>query len=330
MPVDHAKQWREITVAVPHRISGFFEIVDQAQVTGTSLQALSAIGSRGGGPCLSALGTTKITIDKQSGMPPRVITIDGKECTNLARTSKSVMDLLPFQLPADVSIAIDHEFSLPTGAGFGSSGCGALGVAIGLNVLFHAGLSMEQCGQVAHCAEVLNKTGLGTVGGQLNGGCTITMAPGYPFTMNKIIVSPCFKIACASQGGILTSSILTDPCIRDRIIKAGKKSMKEIVEGFTIQNFTRLSREFVQCTGMLDIDALDLGSVKQVMEELNGIDSKHVIGASMNQLGKSAFCIFLEGEGVTGEIKRIFERNGFTGVHFLEFNDHGPRIVHLA
>ena len=51
---------RSITVEVPHRISGFFEIVDE--IDGIRIIDPEKIGSRGAGFNLSAVGKTKIVI----------------------------------------------------------------------------------------------------------------------------------------------------------------------------------------------------------------------------------------------------------------------------
>ena len=47
---------KKIIVEVPHRISGFFEIVDE--INGVMIEDPQKIGSRGSGFCLSAVGKT--------------------------------------------------------------------------------------------------------------------------------------------------------------------------------------------------------------------------------------------------------------------------------
>ena len=52
----------KIIVEVPHRISGFFEIVDQ--VNGVKLDNPEMIGSRGAGFNISALGRTEVIVEE--------------------------------------------------------------------------------------------------------------------------------------------------------------------------------------------------------------------------------------------------------------------------
>ena len=58
-------------------------------------------------------------------------------------------------------ITINHEIEFPVSAGFGASGAGALSTAFALNELLGEIYEPLKCGQIAHEAEVMNKTGLG-------------------------------------------------------------------------------------------------------------------------------------------------------------------------
>ncbi|MHA1792059.1 MAG: GHMP family kinase ATP-binding protein [Promethearchaeota archaeon] len=323
-------QHKKVVIEVPHRISGFFEIMDKPSNIETSMDLLAKTGSRGGGPCLSGVGITTIIIDdddKDYSKDNNIrIEINGMDHTTDADTTKSVIKWMNIPHIENKSIKIKHDFQLPIGAGYGSSGSGAIGTAVGLNLLFDLGMSLDQCGKIAHCAEVENKTGLGTVGGQILGGCTITMSPGYPFNLNKILIPPNLRIACASKGKILTSTILSDKQIRERIILSGRKAMKEIIKSFTIKNFMKVAIDFVENTGMLDIKELGLDDVKNAMHLLNNNENENIVGASMNQLGKSIYCIYQPDKDAESMIQEVLKENGFNDVNFLDFNDSGPTI----
>ena len=55
-----SESFKKVLVEVPHRISGFFEIVDE--INGKKIDDPEKIGSRGAGFCLSAVGKTEIII----------------------------------------------------------------------------------------------------------------------------------------------------------------------------------------------------------------------------------------------------------------------------
>ncbi|MEM3755191.1 MAG: GHMP kinase, partial [Candidatus Bathyarchaeia archaeon] len=60
-------------------------------------------------------------------------------------------------------ITIKHDIGVPIGAGFGTSGAGALTTCLALSKAFGLNLSINDLGMIAHRAEIECKTGLGTV-----------------------------------------------------------------------------------------------------------------------------------------------------------------------
>ena len=68
----------------------------------------------------------------------------------------------------------------PSVAGFGSSGGGALSLALALNEAADAGLTRVEAAQIAHVAEIECKTGLGSVFAAERGGFGILTKPGAP------------------------------------------------------------------------------------------------------------------------------------------------------
>ena len=250
--------------------------------------------------------------------------INGEDQTADAITTLTVLNEMQKQFPSlqePFNLKIAHNFDLPMGCGYGSSGAGALGAAIGINLLFNLDLSLMETAKFAHIAEVINHTGLGTVGGQVTGGLSITMEPGFPFYMDQIIVPPNVRVVVGSFGSISTSSILTDPVYRERIIKAGTEAMTVIQHHFDIYTYMDLCRQFIEHSELLTL--LKLDHVKNLMDELNQLD---IIGASMNQLGQSVFCFCDESQ--VEQIMEIFEQ--YRPTHTLQplgICPHGP-IIH--
>ncbi|MHA1110720.1 MAG: pantoate kinase [Promethearchaeota archaeon] len=313
----------EITVLVPHRISGFFQIVESGG--GRPVDDLSRIGSMGGGPSLSNYGRTNIKIKKY--LKPMessrcTITINGSESTKTARTTFYVFSHYTSLIKRPVDIEIHHEYELPLGAGYGSSGCGAIGSSFGLNYLLNVGLSYNQAGRIAHIAEVMNKTGLGTVGGQLTGGISITTKAGFPFELDRIFCPPDIKIVCGSFGSIPTQSIIGDPLHKSRIKEAGARAMNSLLKNPIFPEFIKISQQFVSDIKILE--PADMHEVRELIAELNKLG---VFGASMNQLGKSVYCFCRP-----SEIKIVNEVfNSFTPSFLkeLEVCETGPILSRL-
>ncbi|MFX1365129.1 MAG: hypothetical protein ACFFCE_17880 [Promethearchaeota archaeon] len=275
-----------VIVKVPHRISGFFEIVDT--IDGIKIRDPEKVGSRGAGFCVNDLGTTEINVqdfDKNSELEVEIY-INGKKLNQGAETTYFIVDYLKKYIKKSCKIRINHFFDLPVGCGFGASGSGALGTIFGLDYLFNLKLSFQEKGKIAHISEVVNHTGLGTVCGQLGGGIGILKEPGYPCIYDKIKVPKGLKIICGSFGMIHTKSILTDPILSQKIKEAGKEALKKLVIEPNIKVFINESIEFVKKTEILEI--LELFKVQELMDNLNKLN---ILGASMNQLGRSVYAI---------------------------------------
>ncbi len=283
---------REVIVEVPHRISGFFEIVDE--IDGIKITNPERIGSRGAGFNLSAVGRTKVKVEnwEKSNDHEINIMIDDEKKDEKAETTYYIYNYIRKLIENSVKITIIHNFDLPVGCGFGASGSGALGSIYGLDHVLNLGLSTLEKGRIAHIAEVVNRTGLGTVCGQLRGGLCILKEPGYPCVSESIQVPENLKIICGSFGIIHTKSILTDPVLNLRIKHAGRRAQMKLLEKRTIKSFMKASIDFVEETKILEI--LGLNEIEDLLQRLNKLK---ILGASMNQLGRSIFAICEEKDG---------------------------------
>lgn len=316
-----SNQISEIEILVPHRISGFFQIMDQPEERSKKLY--EKIGSRGGGPALTAFGKTKLElINNNYSMNENhiEIMINGENRTNNAVTTLSVIQEMQKFIKIPLNLKISHEFELPSGCGYGTSGAGALGVALGLNLLYDLGFSTMQAAKFAHIAEVINHTGLGTVGGQYVGGLSITMNPGWPFNMDNILIPSDISVVVGSFGAISTASILTHPVYREKIIHAGQEAMALIHQHYDISNYMKICRQFIEKTELLKL--LQLDRIESLMKELNELS---IYGASMNQLGKSVFTICKKSQ--INSVLEIYERYKPTHtLKSLEICHHGPYV----
>ena len=312
---------RRVRVEIPHRISGFFEIVDE--INEIKIKDPEKIGSRGAGFCLSAVGKTDVmveTLERDKGFEIEII-INGKIFNQKAETTYFLIDFIKNFIKNPQKINIDHTFELPVGCGYGASGSGALGTIFGLNYLLNLKLSYTERGRIAHIAEVINKTGLGTVCGQLGRGLSMLKEPGYPCSIERINVPPGLKIICGSFGMIHTKTILTSETLNKKIKKAGQKALKRLIADKTIYTFVKASIDFVKETNILDL--LKLEKTKELMFELNKLD---IIGASMNQLGRSVYAIGYEKD--TEKMVEVFESfKHDIKIFNLSINNSYPRIL---
>ncbi|MHA1804294.1 MAG: pantoate kinase [Promethearchaeota archaeon] len=315
---------KEIIVEVPHRISGFFEIVDVHE-NGTKITDPIKLGSRGAGFNLNAVGRTRIEVEELSREEETTceIYINNNLINENAETTFFIFNHLKERMLFPVNIKIFHEFDLPVGCGYGASGSGALGSVHGLNELLKLNLTHFECGQIAHVAEVVNKTGLGTVCGMIARGLSILKEPGYPCVFETIKVPNNINVICGTFGKIATKSILSDPQLSKRIKKAGQLALKKLLQSPTIKTFIECSIEFVKNTHILE--HLNLSETKALMEELNELD---IMGASMNQLGRSVYAICHEDDknSVINTFKSYLNPDE---IHVLKIYEEGIKIINI-
>lgn len=291
---------KKVIVLVPHRISGFFEIVDE--VNGEKLTNPVRIGSRGAGFNLTGFGKTEIEVtdNAKEDQTQCKIFINDQEMNEKAETSYYIYEYILNFIKTPTNIVIKHNFDLPVGCGYGASGSGALGTVFGLDHLFNLNLRPTEKGKIAHISEVINKTGLGTICGQLGGGLCILKEPGYPCVHERIKIPPKLRIVCGSFGEIPTKSILTNPVLNRKIKEAGKYALEKLLMDLSIKTFMDASFEFVTSTNILEL--LDLNNTKELLDDLNGLN---IIGASMNQLGRSVYAVCRK--NMVNDILPIFE-----------------------
>ncbi|MHA1473523.1 MAG: hypothetical protein ACTSQW_10575 [Promethearchaeota archaeon] len=266
---------KKIIVEVPHRISGFFEIVDKEN--GIPIKNPEKIGSRGAGFNVSGVGKTVISCKKLEKEEESLcsIYINEEKLNHKAETTYFIYNYIRKLIDYPINIKIEHFFDLPVGCGYGASGSGALGTIFGLNK------------KIAHIAEVVNKTGLGTVCGQLGRGLCVLKEPGYPCNHERLKSPNDLIVMCGSFGAIQTKSILSDEKLSSSIKKAGKIALNKLLLEPNYKNFIKASYEFVDNTQIMN--ALNLERVSDLINDLRKLG---IIGASMNQLGRSvyAFC----------------------------------------
>ncbi|MFX1288756.1 MAG: hypothetical protein ACFFFY_09395 [Promethearchaeota archaeon] len=292
-----ASNSRKIIVEVPHRISGFFEIVDKEN--GNLIKDPENIGSRGAGFNVSGVGETIISYKKlEKGEESScTVYINEEKLDKRAETTYYIYDYVKKLINYPIDLKIEHFFDLPVGCGYGASGSGALGTIFGLNKLLNLNLSNFESGRVAHIAEVVNRTGLGTVCGQLGGGLCVLKEPGYPCNFNRLKTPNNLLVICGSFGKIKTKSILSDEILSSNIKQAGKIALNKLLLTPDYKNFIQVSYQFVKNTNIMEI--LHLEKIKDLLNDLHKLD---IIGASMNQLGRSVY-VFCK----RGREKEVFE-----------------------
>ncbi len=193
------------------------------------------------------------------------------------------------QMGFEGEIRIEMDF--PAGCGFGMSGASALASAFEINEVLNLNRSFFELSDLAHKAEVINRTGLGDVVTQSFGGVVVRKSASCP---SKCVVDRFLwniDLDVLIMGELPTEQILSDFSL-NKIAKIGRESLKEFLRKPTVESLFRQSKSFALKTGLIDLDSAVKDAVEAV-ESSGGL-------ASMVMLGKAVFA-------VNGEVLKDFK-----------------------
>jgi len=265
----------------PAGISSFFEICDKTE-NGKSVTSLERIGARGGGFGIKKGVLTEVALTEAEENSVKVF-INGKVAPE-AETTRTVVQTLLEKTSEKHAVIVKHKVDVPIGAGFGSSAAGALTTALALSKALGLSLTYNELGRIAHAAEIQCKTGLGTVGPLMIGGCILTLEPGAPgvAVIDRIPISEDYVIVAGTFGSISTREILSSAEKRLAVNKWGRKTLEKILAEPSLENFLACCREFAEKTGFI---------TENVRKLMLLADEAGALGAAQNMVGEAVHAL---------------------------------------
>jgi pantoate kinase len=278
---------------------------------------LERIGARGGGFVIQKGVRTKVEVDEAKNTAVQIL-INGKPAPE-AETSRTVAGSLLARTSKNYKVVIKHRVEVPIGAGFGSSAAGALGTALALSEALNLKLTYNQLGRIAHAAEIKCKTGLGTVGPIMLGGCVLTVEPGGPgiSIIDRIPLNADYVIVTGTFGPTATKQVLTSPEKRREVNRWGKKTLDLILEEPTLENFLHRSKEFAEKTGFMTDSTRRLVRLAE---------KAGAVGVAQNMVGEAVHAVTREenAESIAEAFKRLLP-NEWILTAKIDF--HGARLM---
>jgi pantoate kinase len=273
---------RRASAYAPGHLTGFFQICDQPD---DPLQK----GSRGAGFSIDRGVRTVVQVEPSDRDAITVI-MDGAVTGEAVVTENVVIRMLS-KLDEAQRVEVTHEIQTPMGAGFGSSGGGAITVALTLNEALGLELSYVEAARIAHLTEIECKTGLGTVFAATKGGFGVLYKPGAPGIGEAVKYDRSDELAAVyvAFGPISTSEALSDPSIRRRINDLGGRFVDEIKGDLNPSRFMELSRRFTDYVGI---------ATPKMRTVMDGADEAGVPSA-MAMFGEAIFSLVSKEEAPT-------------------------------
>lgn len=286
----------------PAHISAFFSPRVRKDVEST--------GSIGAGICLERGVMAEIDIEPGEGK--KVFRLNGVE-RELTVTAMAV-SILEERAKKRVHGSFDIMTDFPDSQGFGISAAGTLAVSIALSHLLS--LSEKDALVAAHRAEVMNRTGLGDVVAEFEGGAVLREGAGLPpagETARFRILSndeDAGVIVALIGKKIETHSVLSNPAAIERIKVAGEKAVEEFAACvhrdekeyyISASEFLRISRRFAYEAAVI---------TPELTEAFEAIDATGIgkrYPSSMVMLGNALFFLVpsSQKEDALREIKAV-------------------------
>ncbi|MEM3880277.1 MAG: hypothetical protein QXD19_00855 [Candidatus Bathyarchaeia archaeon] len=268
----------------PAGISSFFEICDRT-ADGTPIADLERVGARGGGFGIQRGVLTEVTVSEAKASTIRVL-INGVPAPE-AETTRAVAEMLLRRSSKFYEVTVNHKVDVPIGAGFGSSAAGALTAALALAKALELPLTYNQIGRIAHAAEVQCRTGLGTVGPLMLGGCILTVRPGAPgiSVIDRIPLSDNYVIVAGVFGAIPTRQVLASAEKRREVNRWGRKTLEAILDEPSVENFMACCLEFAEKTGFMTPRVRHLAKLAE---------QAGAVGVAQNMVGEAVHALTLE------------------------------------
>ncbi len=265
----------------PAGISSFFEICDKT-ADGKPITDLEHVGSRGGGFGLQKGVLTKISVSEAETTSIRVY-INGKLAPE-AETTRTALQMLLSKTCGVYDVVVKHEVEVPIGAGFGTSAGGALTAGLALSKALELPLTFNQIGKIAHVAEIRCKTGLGTVGPLMIGGCILTVEPGAPgiSIIDRIPLSPEYVVVAGVFGPTPTKQVLASAEKRHEVNRYGRKTLEAILAEPTLENFLACCWDFAEKTGF---------ATERVRQLVRLAEKADAVGAAQNMVGEAVHAV---------------------------------------
>ncbi len=172
---------------------------------------------------------------------------------------------------------VEVKSNLPLGCGFGLSGAIALASALEINKRLGLNMSLLQLADLAHEAEVLNRTGLGDVVTQCYGGFVVRKKASCPSrcTIDRYLWD--IELDFLVIGEMRTSEVL-EGSLKD-VYRIGKRSLREFLRKPSLENLFKVSKDFAVRCGFVD---------DRIMDAIEAVESTDGF-ASMIMLGRGVF-----------------------------------------
>ncbi len=270
----------------PAAISNFFAIHYAGEADPMSLHRS---GATGGGYALSSGVTTLASATRDAESPGLMVTVNGNPEYE-AKTTRTAVGLMLDSLgERQCRVELDQTMGVPVGCGFGASAASGLSAVMAVASAFSAKLDVESVAYFAHAADILCRTGLGTVSVIYRyGGAGVIVEPGAPGVarVKTVKVPKGIRVVTASLGPYEKGPLLNSPEVAEKINRLGGEAIR-IASDLTLDALLRAGEAFSEGLGIWTPRVRRLARVAK---------SSGALGASQNMVGQAVHALTWEND----------------------------------
>ncbi len=265
----------------PAGISSFFEIC-KTDADGNVISDPARIGARGGGFGIDREIHARVIARK--ARRKRVEIRINSDPSPEARTTRWALTHILESAQSSFEVQANITLTVPIGSGFGTSAAGTAAACLALSDALDLSITYNEVGRIAHVADVINGTGLGTAGALLVGGFVLATQPGAPGIgqIDRLIFPKDHSILCAYLGPIPTKQALSQVDVENRVNPSAQRAMAAIRERPNLQTFLDEACKFSREAGFQTPDVSRL---------IAFLISNGASGAAQNMLGNAVHAV---------------------------------------
>jgi pantoate kinase len=194
------------------------------------------------------------------------------------KLTQTVLKLFDQRSDTSSNFKITHYSNFPSGYGLSTSGAGSISLVLALNEYHKTNYNYIELLQIAHEAEIICKTGLGSVLGQSVAGIELRKTMGAPGIGEVISIPSNETIFVCPIAPLSTSSVITNKNQMDRVTIMGTEMMQYIDNNMTVYEVLEIGKRFALSSGLLP---------KQIKQHLFKLEDLGEIHASMAMIGET-------------------------------------------
>lgn len=245
-----------ISAWAPSHATLYFAVPENKEVSDLLHQ-----GSLGGGLNFEEGVVTTVTISDNDRIFYNAVEIEGE-------ISQTVLRLFRERTGNTSAVEVKHKSRITTGCGLSTSGAGSISLTLSLNELLGTQLDYIQCLQIAHEAEIICKTGLGSVLAQSVAGIEIRKSVGAPGIGNVHNIVTNDEIILIIIGPLSTKDVLTSEEKMKLVTQTGTEIHSKIPKNITTEEMIQHGKYFtIHCGLMTERVSTVLDDLKEIGED---------------------------------------------------------------